>query len=358
MKVITPGSTIGIIGGGQLGRMSALAAANLGYKVHIFTDQKNSPASHVALKTTISDYSDKEALYTFAKNVDVITFEFENIPYKSVQILEDLSLVRPGWKVLHVSQNRLREKDYINSIGIPTAPYKEVRSYEELEAAFKELKSDCILKTAEEGYDGKGQFKVKNETDLKELWNEFQGDLGVLEGVVDFDKEVSVIVARTEDGKTKCYPPVENVHKNGILDETIAPAKIKSSIAKNAESIAVKMAGELELIGILAIEMFLTNDDEILINEIAPRPHNSGHWSIDASITNQFEQLIRAVCGLPLGNTDAHSNSIMKNLIGTEVTLWNKYIEDPNAKIHLYGKNETREGRKMGHVTTIIPNKS
>lgn len=357
MKIITPGSTIGIIGGGQLGRMSALAAANLGYKVHIFTDQKNSPASHVALKTTVSQYTDKKALNEFASDVDVITFEFENIPYKSVQILEDLSIVRPSWKVLHISQNRLREKDYINSLDIATAPYKEVKSQQDLEQAYSQINGNCILKTVEEGYDGKGQFKVKDSTNLEELWNEFEGNVGILEGIVDFDKEISVIVARTEDGKTNCYPPVENVHKNGILDETIAPAQIKDAIAKNAESIAVKIANNIELVGVLAIEMFLTKDEKLLINEIAPRPHNSGHWSIDASVTNQFEQFIRAVCGLPLGNTNAHSKSKMKNLIGDEVKLWVKHIEDPNAKIHLYGKNEVREGRKMGHITILTPNK-
>lgn len=353
MKVIEPGSTIGIFGGGQLGRMSALAAANLGYKVHIYTNKDDSPASHVATKTIVADYEDEEALREFAKNVDVITFEFENIPHKSIQLLEEVSTVNPRWQVLHITKNRLREKRFINSIGIDTAQFEEVVGSESLQEAFNKIGRDCILKTVEEGYDGKGQYKINSETDFKKIWEDSGMNVGVLEGKVDFIKEISVIVARTYDGQTVPYPPVENIHKDGILDTTISPAEISSELGDKAKEIAIKIADNIELIGLIAVEMFVTKNNEIIINELAPRPHNSGHCTIDASVTNQFEQFIRAVCGLPLGNPDYHSKSEMKNLIGDEINLWKEYIKDNNAKLHLYGKKEIKEGRKMGHVTII-----
>ncbi|MDA0782529.1 MAG: 5-(carboxyamino)imidazole ribonucleotide synthase [Rickettsiales bacterium] len=356
MKVIKPGATIGIFGGGQLGRMSALAAANLGYKVHIYTNKDDSPASHFATKTIIADYEDKEALLDFAKNVDVITFEFENIPHKSIQLLEEISPVNPRWQVLHITKNRLREKRFINSIGIATARFEEVVGSESLKNAFNTIGTDCILKTVEDGYDGKGQYKINGSTDFKKVWNESGMKVGVLEGKVDFTKEISVIVARTYDGQTVPYPPVENIHKDGILDTTISPAQISAELAFDAKEIATKIAQNIELVGLLAVEMFVTKNNEIIINELAPRPHNSGHCTIDASITNQFEQFIRAVCGLPLGNPDYHSKSVMKNLIGDEINLWKDYVKDPNAKLHLYGKKVIKEGRKMGHVTIIQDN--
>jgi 5-(carboxyamino)imidazole ribonucleotide synthase len=354
VTLIHPGKTIGIIGGGQLGRMAALAAAPLGYKTFIYTDQKNSPASHVANKTIVANFDDKKALSKFAKSVDVVTFEFENIPHKSVKILEESVLVRPGWKVLHISQNRLREKDFINSIGIGTAPYKKVESAKELQKAFGEIGTKCILKTVEFGYDGKGQFVIDNDADLKKLWDEINIGTGILEGMVPFECEVSVVVARGEDGKAVPYVPVKNIHKNGILDVTIAPAPIAAKTAKRAEEIACKIANEIELVGILAVEMFVAKNGDVLVNEIAPRPHNSGHWTMDACITSQFEQFIRAVCGLPLGNPDYHSTAEMKNLIGDDIELWSKYINEPNTKLHLYGKKQARAGRKMGHVTKLV----
>lgn len=353
MTLIKPSGTIGIIGGGQLGRMAALAAAPLGYKVYVYSDHKNSPASHVANKTIVADYDDKKALDKFAKSVDVVTFEFENIPHKSVQILEDAVVVRPSWKVLHISQNRLREKDFINSLGIGTAPYKKVSSAKELEKAYKEIGTKCILKTIEFGYDGKGQFVIDDSTDCKKLWDEINIGTGILEGMVDFELEVSVIVARGVDGKSLPYVPVQNIHKSGILDVTIAPAEITKKTAKKAEEVACKIAENIGLIGILAVEMFVTKKGDVLVNEIAPRPHNSGHWTMDACITGQFEQFIRAVCGLPLGNPDYHSRAKMKNLIGDDVNLWEKYVKEPNTKVHLYGKKTARKGRKMGHVTTL-----
>lgn len=353
MIIIPPGSTIGIIGGGQLGRMTALAAANLGYKVHIYTDQENSPASHVADRTTTASYENKEKLAEFAQRVDIVTFEFENIPHNSVKILEESVPVRPSWKVLHISQNRLREKDFINASGVGTAPYYSVGSADELTEAFRKIDGPCILKTVEMGYDGKGQFGVDEYMNIEALWKEAGIGLGILEGKVDFEKEISVIIARNEHGAVIPYPAVENIHKGGILDTTIAPAVVHENVASLARDIAIRLAQSIELVGIMAIEMFVTRHGDVLVNELAPRPHNSGHWTMDACYTSQFEQFIRAICGLPFGSVEQHSKARMKNLIGKEVEQWEKYLNDPKAKLHLYGKGEAREGRKMGHVTMV-----
>ncbi len=354
MKIIKPGSTIGVIGGGQLGRMIALAAAPLGYKTHIFTDIKNGSASHVAAKTIVANYDDKKALERFAKNVDVVTFEFENIPYESIKTLEKTVVVRPGWELLHICQNRLREKDFINELGIKTAPYKEITSAKTLAQAYKTIGPKCILKTVEFGYDGKGQHIIDENSRLEKLWNEAKMGTGILEKMVDFDKEISVIIARNEGGEVIPYIPVENIHKNGVLDITLAPAEIDLSIVEKAWEIAYKISEKIQLVGLLAIEMFLLKNGDILVNEMAPRPHNSGHWTIDACITSQFEQLVRAVCGLPLGSTDYYSYAIMKNLIGKDIESWKEFIHDSDSKIHIYGKKEAREGRKMGHITHLV----
>lgn len=353
MTVIKPGATIGIIGGGQLGRMAALAAANLGYKTYIYTDSEDGPASQVCDKVIVAPYDDLSAIKKFAKAVDIVTFEFENIPHNSVKELSNNVVVRPSWEILHLSQNRLREKKFMNSIGIGTAPFAEINSADDLQKAFAEIGPKCILKTVEFGYDGKGQFKINKETDLTKLWNEIKIGTGILEGMVDFEMEISVIVARGEDGVSQTYSPSENIHKDGILDTTIAPANIDDDLAKEAREIAVKIAEKTNLVGLIAVEMFVTKDKKLLVNEIAPRPHNSGHWTMDACYTSQFEQFIRAVCGLTLGSCDYHSKAEMKNLIGKDYNLWQKYIYEPNAKIHLYGKNEIREGRKMGHVNLL-----
>lgn len=351
---IKPGSTIGIIGGGQLGRMTAVAASELGYKVHIYTDKKNSPASHVAYKTTVADYEDKKALAKFAKSVDVVTFEFENIPHESVKILEETVPVRPGWKVLHIAQHRIREKDFMNSIGVGTAPYRKVKNADDLAKAYNEIGPKCILKTVELGYDGKGQQVIDENSDLKAVWKKLGVKTAILEGMVEFTKEISVITARTENGSLASYVPVENIHKSGILDVTIAPAEIERNIAEKAWQIAHNIAESLNLVGMVAVEMFLTKKGELLVNEIAPRPHNSGHWTMDACITGQFEQLVRAVCGLPLGNTYYMTSAVMKNLIGDDIKLYKEFINDPDCKVHIYGKKETRAGRKMGHVTHLM----
>jgi 5-(carboxyamino)imidazole ribonucleotide synthase len=352
--IVKPGATIGIIGGGQLGRMISVAAALMGYKVHIFTDEKNSPASYVSAKTTVAKYTNKAALKRFALAVDVVTFEFENIPNESVKVLEDIVNVRPGWQSLYISQNRIREKDFLNSIGVATAEYQKITSAKTLSLAYKKLGPKCILKTAESGYDGKGQAFIDENSNLQKIWREGKFKSAVLEKLVPFVKEISVIVARREDGGAMPFIPVENLHKSGILDTTIAPARVSSEIMEDAWARAHKIADQLELIGLLCVEFFLTNKNELLVNEIAPRPHNSGHWTMDACITSQFEQLIRAICGLPLGSASYHSPAIMKNLIGDDIHKWEEFIQDSDTKIHIYGKNDARLGRKMGHVTHLL----
>jgi 5-(carboxyamino)imidazole ribonucleotide synthase len=356
MTIIKPGSTIGIIGGGQLGRMSALAAANLGYKVNSFTDKQNSPASYVSNKTIVASYDDLEAIDQFTKDVDVVTFEFENIPYKTLQRIENNILVRPNWQLLHTSQNRLREKNFINTAGIKTAPYTEIRSLDDLKNAHREYNCNSILKTVEFGYDGKGQYSLNSQSDIEQIWKQINTEVAILEEKINFSKEISVIVARGTDGKSMPFAAAENYHVNGILSTTIAPANISDELAIEAKNIAIKLANAFELVGILAIEMFVTKNDKILINEIAPRPHNSGHWTMDGCVTSQFEQFIRAICGLPLGDCRYHSKVRMINLIGDDVKLWEKHISKPNSKIHLYGKTEIQQGRKLGHINELYDN--
>lgn len=353
--MIAPGAVIGIIGGGQLGRMMACAAAELGYKVHIFTPEHHSPASHVACQTTVADYTDHAALRKFAAAVDVVTFEFENVPHESLDVLESLKPVRPSSNVLRASRNRIREKNAINALDIATAPFREVRSLDDLKNALRALGTPSILKTAELGYDGKGQVTLRNESEAEAAWQQINQAEAVLEGFVDFTMEISVIVARGLSGETRCYVPVQNIHKNHILDTTIAPAPISGALAREAEAVALKIATALDVYGLLAVEMFVTKDNRVIVNELAPRPHNSGHWTMDACVTGQFEQIIRAVCGLPLGNPGRLCDAEMKNLIGDDVESWQQWLEKPNAKLHLYGKAEARKGRKMGHVNILKP---
>ena len=360
-SLIPPNSTIGIIGGGQLGRMMAIAATEMGYHVHIFCPEVDCPAREVVKHATIAGYDDRDALLRFARSVDVVTYEFENIPVAAVLDIARHVPVYPSPDVLKTSQHRVLEKEAVNKLGIKTAPFVPVSSQKDLEAAVKKLGTPCVLKTATMGYDGKGQWKIQDDgwqmTDagkkvLSSVLRPPSSEL-ILEGFVNFKMEMSVIVARGKNGEVKCYPPVENIHKNHILAETIAPARISDALAKKAEAIACKIAEGLDLVGIMAVEMFVTKDDEILVNELAPRPHNSGHWTIDACITSQFEQVIRAVCGLPLGDPKRLCDARMINLIGDEVNDWQEYASQPNAKVHLYGKTETRPGRKMGHVTFL-----
>mgnify|MGYP002846327502 FL=1 len=351
---LPPGSTIGIMGGGQLGRMTALAAAQLGYKSHIFTPETDSPGAQVSAAATIADYEDRDALKSFAQAVDVVTFEFENVPAESAEFLAEHALVRPGPNCLAIAQDRLKEKEFINNTA-PTTPYRKVTSAEDLARAADEIGRPAVLKTSRMGYDGKGQVLIAPDCDYAVAWEEMGAEVGILEAFVDLEREISVITARSPHGGWATYPAVENRHVNHILDTTLAPANLPGKMADDAIAIAHDLADALDLVGLLAVEMFVTRDGRILVNEMAPRPHNSGHWTMDACATSQFEQMVRAVCGLPLGSVECHHDAVMKNLIGDDVHAWPDLMAEAGARLHLYGKAEARPGRKMGHVNRLYP---
>ncbi len=356
MSALAPGAVIGIIGGGQLGRMSAMAAARLGYRVHVFSPEADGPAAQVSAASTVADYADLEALRRFADAVDVITFEFENLPADSLALLESLKPVRPGPRILAISQDRLLEKQFLNNAGIATAPWAAVESEAELDAAVAKLGLPSVLKTTRLGYDGKGQALLRAAGDLAPAYARLAPKPLVLEGFVDFAAEVSVMVARGVDGTVVTYDAVENRHKHHILDLTLAPAPLPQDLLAEAQDIAQRVAEELELVGILGVEMFVTADGRLLVNEIAPRPHNSGHWTMDACPCGQFEMHIRAVAGLPLPPAMRHSDAVMKNLIGPEdMALWPRILATPGLIPHHYGKAEARPGRKMAHFNRLFP---
>lgn len=352
-SLIPPGSVIGIMGGGQLGRMLAMAAAHMGYRVHVFTPDEDSPASQVAWKTTVADYGDEAALKAFAGAVDVITFEFENIPPSSLELLASVTTVHPSPEVLKTCRHRLREKEMIRKQGIGTAPFAAVNSAEELAEAIREIGFPAVIKTCEMGYDGKGQVKLDANDDLESAWQSLGATEAIVEGWVRFDREISVIVARNARGEVVCYEPSHNIHASHILSRTLVPADIDPAVREEAQAIARKLAKALDLVGIVAVEMFLQSDGHILVNELAPRPHNSGHWTMEAAATSQFEQQIRAICGYSPGETTTLCPAEMLNLIGDEVGDWKKYAAMSDAHVHLYGKSEARPGRKMGHVTIV-----
>jgi len=353
--MLPPGSTIGILGGGQLGRMTALAAASLGYRTHIFANEADAPAAQVAAAATIAPYSDPAAVAGFAAAIDVATCEFENVPAAALRRVAAKRPVLPRPETIEIAQDRLREKNFLRSIGVATAEFREAESPEGLAAALRELGRPAVLKTVRLGYDGKGQVTIGAETSPEEAWERMGAPQGILESFVDFRCEISVIIARAADGTLAAYPPVENRHVSHILDTTVAPAAIPAETAAEASAIARRIAERLDIVGVLAVEMFVARSGAILVNELAPRPHNSGHWTIDACLTSQFEQLVRAICGLPLGSTERHSDAVMTNLIGRDVAKWRDALDDPNAKLHLYGKSKVRPGRKMGHVTRLRP---
>ncbi len=352
---LAPGAVIGILGGGQLGRMAALAAAELGYRCHIFCPDADAPASLVTPLATVAAYDDEAALAAFAEAVEVVTFEFENVPAHTAAFLAERRPVRPAPEVLSICQNRLREKDFCRKVSVPTTPYAAVPTAEALGAAVEQVGLPAVLKTTELGYDGKGQVAIRTPADLGDAWARMGGSEGILEAFVDFRMEISVIVARGLDGALETYVPVENRHRHHILHRTLAPAAIPPPVAAAAKDIAGCLAGEMGLVGLLAVEMFVTREDRLLVNELAPRPHNSGHWTLDACVTSQFEQFIRAVAGLPLGSPQRHSDAVMTNLLGDDAARWREILSDPDAKLHLYGKAEARPGRKMGHVTHLKP---
>jgi 5-(carboxyamino)imidazole ribonucleotide synthase len=351
-----PGSTIGVMGGGQLGRMFAIAARRMGYRVHIFTPDHDSPASQFADATTEADYQDADALQRFLGDIDLLTFEFENIPAETIERCALQVEVRPRGAIIETAQNRLREKNFFSENGFPVPPFRPVRSSAELSSAVEQLGRDAILKTIAFGYDGKGQQSISSR-DLKDVWRTRVSDELILERAIDFDKEISVIVARDPSGNMKSFPIGENVHRNHILDLTIVPAAVPGSVAKEAIDIACAIAEKLELIGLLAVEMFQERSGKLLVNEIAPRPHNSGHWSLEGCVTSQFEQQVRAICGLALGSTELLRPSAMANLLGDIWQLgepdWAAALATPNIHLHLYGKHEARPRRKMGHLTAL-----
>ena len=350
---VPPGGVIGILGGGQLGRMTALAAARIGYRCHIFAPDHGNPASQVTDRVTIAEYDDLPRLAAFADAVDVVTLEFENIPLASLSFLASRVPVRPGVNALAVSQHRVEEKRFAEANGVPVTSWQGVRSLPELELAAATIGLPAILKTCRFGYDGKGQVMVRHHTELEAAWNTLGGVESILEQKVPFAGEISVIVGRGLTGAAVAYPVVENRHVNHILDTTIAPAPVSEVTARAASSMAIRLADALDIAGLLAVEMFVLPDGAVLMNEIAPRPHNSGHWTQDGARTCQFEQLVRAVTGLPLGPVDIRTPTVMKNLIGADVEDWPSLLADPGARLHLYGKAETRPGRKMGHVNRL-----
>jgi 5-(carboxyamino)imidazole ribonucleotide synthase len=356
VKRLPPGATIGILGNGQLGRMAALAAARLGYRTHSFGPEADAPAAQVSSVATVGDYRDAAALKAFFAACDVVTYEFENIPLEALEgvVRTSKAPLYPSAKVLAICQNRLAEKTFLNRIGIATAPFARVRNRHDLEMALAHIGRPAVLKTARMGYDGKGQIMIGPKTPIDAALAVLNGQEGILEGFVDFEREISVVIARGR-GQIASYAPVENRHVHHILDETIAPALVSRAVAQQAEAIAHLVAAKLALVGVLAVEMFLTRKGRVLVNELAPRPHNSGHWTIDACPASQFDQQIRAIAGLPLGCPDHHSDARMKNLIGDDVRKVPGLLADSYAIVHLYGKAEPRPGRKMGHVTWLSP---
>jgi 5-(carboxyamino)imidazole ribonucleotide synthase len=358
-RTLAPGAVIGILGGGQLGRMLAMAAARLGYRTYIYCVDPDSPAFQVSDRCMAAAYDDGAALASFAAAVDVATYEFENVPATAAAAVARSTRLHPSPEVLTTCQDRILEKDFLSRIGIPTAVYAPATTRGELEAALAALGRPAVLKSVRSGYDGKGQVAIREDTDTAMAWAEMiaaAGEVvGIVEAFVDFRMEISVVVVRAGDGTTATYVPVENIHANHILKRTLAPARIDARLAAEAQLLARRIAAAIGLVGVMAVEMFVTRDDRILVNELAPRPHNSGHWTMDACYCCQFEQCVRAITGLPLGSTERHSDAVMDNLLGDEVEGWLRYLDDPRCRLHLYGKTEIRPGRKMGHVTRLLP---
>jgi 5-(carboxyamino)imidazole ribonucleotide synthase len=354
---ILPGATLGVLGSGQLGRMFAIAARRMGYRVHTLSPDTDSPTGQVADVEVTAEYDDHDALAKFAKQVAVVTFEFENVPSATTDVVAQFAPVRPAGQVLHITQHRLREKSTLSERGFPVTPFRAVRSESDLDAAIRELGCPAVLKTAGWGYDGKGQIKITSASDAPSAWQQLVTHEAILEGFVNFRLELSVVAARGLDGSFAHFGALENAHLNHILDVTVAPARVSPKIAAEAEAIARGVLESLDVVGVLCVELFLTQDDRLLINELAPRPHNSGHLTFDANVTSQFEQQVRAICGLPLGSTELLRPAAMANLLGDVWSQgepnWTEALKLPEVKLHLYGKAAARPGRKMGHLTAI-----
>lgn len=356
MRALAPGDTIGILGGGQLARMLAMAAAQLGLHVHIYAPEADSPAFAVAAARTVAAYDDAAALAGFAAAVDVVTYEFENVPAETVALLDPLRPVRPNGRALVVTQDRLHEKSFLRDLGLTTAPFAAVDDAAALKEAAERLGRPTILKTRRFGYDGKGQRTLREDADLAAA-SDSLGQPCILEGVVPFEREVSVVAARGGDGAFAAYDVGENVHREGILRTTRLPAAIGPATQAAAIAAARTIADALDYVGVLAVEFFVVSDpaagERLMVNEIAPRVHNSGHWTLGGAVTSQFEQHIRAVSGWPLGSTRRHGGIAMRNLIGAEADGWHAILAAEGESLHLYGKAEARPGRKMGHVTQV-----
>lgn len=355
--MIAPGKTIGIFGGGQLGRMTAIAARRMGYRIHIFEPGENSPAGQVADVEVNASYRDEERLLHFLQEIEVATFEFENIPAESLHRAAEIRPVRPSPDVLLICQNREREKLFLRKNGFPHARFEGVSSAEELEQAVERIGRPCVLKTADFGYDGKGQIKIGEGDSMADVWRRFNAPRGLVEEWVNYQVELSVICAANPRGEFSTFPVSENIHTDHILEYSIVPARIEAGIQEEARRIAESISRTIGLAGLLAVEFFLTSDGRLLVNELAPRPHNSGHYTFDGCLTSQFEQQVRAVCDLPLGSPRLLAPTVMCNLLGDlwhgGVPEWNLILQHPEAKLHLYGKEEARPGRKMGHFTVI-----
>ncbi len=352
--VLETGATIGILGSGQLGRMLALAAARLGFRCHIFAPDRDSPAFDVARETTRAAYTDEQALTRFAQSVDVVTYEFENIPAEATTFLAARVPVLPDPQVLATTQDRVAEKDFVAGLGIGTTPYAAVATAAELAAALDRIGRPAVLKTRRFGYDGKGQAMIDNDTTPEKAWQEVGTQPSILEGFVPFAREVSVVAARATDGTVECFDITENEHRDHILKVSRAPARVSDATAQEAQRIAETIAHKFGYVGELAVEMFVLRDGGLLVNEIAPRVHNSGHWTLDGASVSQFEQHIRAVAGWPLAKPIRHGRVEMVNLIGQEIEDYRKWLTVPGAALHLYGKTTVRAGRKMGHVTRVF----
>jgi len=353
---LKPGDTIGILGGGQLGRMLAMAAARLGLRCQVFSPDPDSPAFDVVLNAACAEYADVEALELFANDVDVITYEFENVPAAAALILAARRPVLPNRKILETTQDRLAEKDFVKRLGIGTADYADVSSPAILRAAISRIGLPAVLKTRRFGYDGKGQALIREGDDTDHIWAEIGTKSAILEAFIPFEREISVIAARSASGEVECFDVTENEHRDHILKISRAPAAISDALAAQARDVAGKIATALDYVGVLAVEMFVLVDDtgpKILVNEIAPRVHNSGHWTLDGASISQFEQHIRAIAGWPLGKPVRHGPVTMTNLIGDEILEYEQWLTVPGATVHLYGKGPPRPGRKMGHVTLV-----
>ncbi len=363
MRSLTPNDTIGVLGGGQLGRMLAMSATQLGLKAHIYCPDDDCPASQAAAAFTKAAYTDEKALQAFAAAVDVVTYEFENVPVEAVAVLQDSGAeVRPGAVALEKAQDRLVEKEFVRALGVATADFHAVDGLDDLEAGLARIGRPAILKTRRLGYDGKGQTRLTDkdidlhasfEKAVAFAWDEVGAAPSILEGFVPFEREVSIIGARGHDGEIKLYDPIENVHAGGILKTSTAPAAITPEASDRIKDAAVKILTALDYVGVIGVEFFVLTDGDIIVNEMAPRVHNSGHLTADACAVSQFEQHIRAVAGWPLGDPARHSDAQMENLIGEDVDRWRDAAAAPGACLHLYGKREARAGRKMGHVTKL-----